>query len=99
MRVERFFKKNLLEQKRLQQFSSCANRWRGGGSLGHGIEKDPEAECSLLGGILSMPAFTGGDGGGVGNPGVAVSMNASGGIGKKAKLGKDQQIQARDTSQ
>lgn len=65
MRVERFFKKNLLEQKRLQQFSSCANRWRGGGSLGHGIEKDPEAECSLLGGILSMPALTGGDGGGV----------------------------------
>ena len=38
---------------------------RCGGSLRHGIERDPEAECSLLGGILSMPAFTGGDGGGV----------------------------------
>ena len=42
---------------------------------------------------------TGGDGGGVRNPGVAVSMNASGVISKKAKLGKGQQIQARDTSQ
>lgn len=41
----------------------------------------------------------GGDGGGVRNPGMAVSMNASGGIGKKARLGKGQQIQARDTSQ
>lgn len=36
-----------------------------GGSLGRGIEKDPEAECSLLGrDTVSMPAFTG-DGGGV----------------------------------
>ena len=37
----------------------------------------------------------GGDGGGVGNPRVAVSMNASDGIGRKAKLGKGQQIQPR----
>ena len=39
----------------------------------------------------------GGDGDGVGNTGMAVSMNASGGIGKKARLGKGQQIQARDS--
>ena len=45
MTVERFFKKNLLEQKWLQQFSSCANRW------------DAVAPCgTVLRGILRLSA-------------------------------------------
>lgn len=48
-RVEHFFEKNLLVQEWVRGFISCGSWLRGGGSLGHSVEKDPEAVCNLNG--------------------------------------------------